>query len=360
MSGINRKTYNLHLYTLVNPSHHKLFFIEELEKRAIPFQTVAVRSKFHLNDLRILNRVIKERAIHLIQTHDARSDVIGLLLSKVNRKPMVAFAHGWLNWSSSFSKERLYAALEMQAVKYGQKVIVASKFMEHDLRGRGIPKSRIYHIPYGIDIDRFHPNLDGQAVREALQIAADATLIGTVGRFHPWKGQKYFIDAARIVIQKFPRARFLIVGDAAFGEHARYGDRLKSFAADLGLADQLLFLGSRNDIPQVMNALDIFVLPSLREPFGIVAIEAQACGKPVIATQVGGIPETLRNGETGFLIQPAESRKLAEAIINLLENKTKMRQMGMAGRKRVEKLFSTKRMIEKTEQLYRMMTRADK
>jgi len=123
----------------------------------------------------------------------------------------------------------------------------------------------------------------------------------------------------------------------------------------MNLNDKVILTGSRIDIPQILNSLDLFVLPSLREPFGIVIIEAQACGKPVVATSVGGIPEAMKDGETGILVKPKSSEDLANKIIYMIRNEKIRQKMGLNGRKRVERKFSKESMIMKTEALYKKM-----
>ena len=265
---------------------------------------------------------------------------------------MVSFAHGWLNWDSLFSKERLYAFLEAVAVSLSSRIIVASRSMEEDLLTKRVDAKKIFYIPYGIDIERFNIDSDAKSFRKEFNIPLDIPLIGTVGRIHPWKGQRFFIEAAKLVSKKYPKAKFIIVGDVAYNKHAHYKRELLMLIKALKLKDRVILIGTRRDIPQVMRSMDLFVLPSLHEPFGIVIIEAQACGKPVVATAVGGIPEAMKGGETGIIIRPGDTEELANAIVALLKDKKRMQKMGLAGRKRVEDLFSKDRMVRKTEELY--------
>ncbi|PIU68061.1 MAG: glycosyltransferase family 1 protein, partial [Armatimonadetes bacterium CG07_land_8_20_14_0_80_40_9] len=140
--------------------------------------------------------------------------------------------------------------------------------------------------------------------------------------------------------------KFLIVGDGPLREE------LKEQSKDLGIEDEVTFTGSRQDIPEIMAALDIFVLTSIKEHFGRVVIEAMACGKPVIATNSGAVPEIVEDKVTGILVPPEDSEKLAEAIIELLEDKEKAKEMGIAGRKRVEELFSIEKHTRQIEEVY--------
>jgi glycosyltransferase involved in cell wall biosynthesis len=337
----------------VRPGAGSPLFLGELRRRGAPAIEVAPRGILSGADYRAGLAQARERGLDLVQTHDARSGIVGWRLARGLRVPRIAFAHGWVNWEKAGSKEWLYAALEVAAVRRADRAIVASRDMERDLLGRGIPAGRIRYIPYGIDVARFDRRADARArVRAEFGIPAAAPLVGTVARFHPWKAQSLLVDAAAGVLRAEPAARFLLVGAAAFGAHAHYRDELEAKVRALGLAERVLFAGSRPDVPDLLNALDLFVLPSVREPFGIVSIEAQACGTPVIGARVGGIPETLEEGVSGLLVPPADPGALARAIVELLRDPPRRAAMGTAGRERVVRLFSRERVVEATTRLY--------
>lgn len=347
---------NSFLAFTVNPLSERGLFIEELQKHHIPFQAIPVSQKYYLKDFWTVNRIIKDCHIDLLHTHDARTDVLGFFLSRLNHIPLISFAHGWLNWVTPLSKDRVYAFLEMKAVSLSDWIVVASLDMKRDLISRKVPETKINHIPYGIDLEKFTIKSEYKSkIRRELGIPEECFLIGTVGRIHPWKGQRYLIEAAEILTRTEPQARFLIVGDAAFDGHRAYQIELAQLVKELNLQDKVIFAGSRKDIPEIMNALDLFVLPSLREPFGIVIIEAQACGKPVIASAVGGISEAIKDGETGILVKAGDSKVLAAAINRLLADRETRERMGAEGRKRVEEIFSAEAMVRKTEKLYNMI-----
>ena len=176
-----------------------------------------------------------------------------------------------------------------------------------------------------------------------------------VSRLANWKGHKYFLEAAALVKRIAPDAKFLITGGPMY-YNKNYKRELIKYAEGLGLNHNVIFSGIRKDIPEIMSTLDIFVLPSINEPFGRAILEAMACGKPVIATNGGGIPEIVKNDETGVLVPLKDADKLAQAIIVLLEDKERAKKMGLAGRKRVERYFSLEKMVEKIETLYDQLT----
>ncbi|HHL39087.1 MAG TPA: glycosyltransferase family 1 protein [Deltaproteobacteria bacterium] len=357
LAGFDGERVDARLACVVDPAKSSPLFLEEARRRGIRVEPVEISSPLDLKDFSLVRELVRRYNIELVHTHDARSDAVGSLAARSLGVPVVAFAHGWLNWDSPFSKERLYAAVESFFVGRADEVICASRDMERDLMERGVPRERIHYIPYGIDLSRFDRGDDGGEVRAELGVPSDAPLVGTVGRMHPWKGHRHFIEAAARVVGTFPQARFLIVGDAAFDGHLRYRDELRAMIERLGLTERVILTGSRPDIPRIMRALDLFVLPSLREPFGIVSIEAQACATPVVGSRVDGIPETMEEGVTGLLVEPGDSVELAEAVERLLSHRERLGEMGEAGRSYVRRRFGVERMVAETERLYRKMLR---
>lgn len=188
-------------------------------------------------------------------------------------------------------------------------------------------------IPSGVDLTRFHP-----APLPAEPVAAP--LIGLVGRICPWKGQHIFIQAAALVHQRFPHARFQIIGAALFGEHD-YDQELHNLVRQHGLEDVVEFLGFRKDVPALIEQLTVLVHASVTgEPFGQVIVQGMACAKPVVATDGGGVPESVLDGVTGLLVPMGSVDQMATAIEHLLANPAAAREMGLRGRERVESRFT--------------------
>ncbi len=177
-------------------------------------------------------------------------------------------------------------------------------------------------------------------------------IVVLVGRIAEWKGQHVFLQAAAQVRDRFPAARFQVVGAPLFGEEA-YEQSLHQMAGDLGVSDQVQFLGFRDDVFTLLLASDIVVHASiLGEPFGQVVIEGMAAGKPVIATDGGALPEIVARGETGLLVPMGDVSAMAEAIVELLSEPARAAAMGIAGRKRVQEKFTIAHTIRKLESVY--------
>jgi glycosyltransferase involved in cell wall biosynthesis len=181
---------------------------------------------------------------------------------------------------------------------------------------------------------------------------SDIPVIGLVGRITEWKGQHIFIEAAATVRRKFPQVRFQIIGSAMFGE-AAYETRLREMVRELGLEDCTEFSGFRADVQELIERLTILVHASTTgEPFGQVVIEGMAAGKPVVATNGGGIPEIVVDGVTGMLVPMGEASPMAEAIVRLLADPASAEAMGRAGRQRVASHFTIRHTARKLEAIY--------
>jgi glycosyltransferase involved in cell wall biosynthesis len=170
--------------------------------------------------------------------------------------------------------------------------------------------------------------------------------VGVIGRLHPVKGQQYFLEAAAKVLEDRPDATFMLAGTGADQE------RLKNLAERLGISDQVKFLGFVEDVPTLLTGLDLVVIPSLAEGFGLIAAEALALEVPVVATQVGGLPEVVQDHVTGLLVNPADDTSLAKGILWMLNHPHEAKDMAKKGRKFVRQHFSSQAMAERTKQLY--------
>ncbi|HZK82002.1 MAG TPA: glycosyltransferase family 4 protein, partial [Humisphaera sp.] len=183
--------------------------------------------------------------------------------------------------------------------------------------------------------------------------------IGLVGRISPWKGQHIFLRAAVLVRERYPRARFQIVGAALFSEHD-FEREIHALADSLGVADAVEFTGFREDVGDLIAAMDVLVHAStIGEPFGQVVIEGMAAGKPIVATNGGGIPEIVQDGVTGLLVPMGDAAQMADAVCQLLADPVKSQEMGQLGRRRVMKYFTIQQTAARVERIYdRVLPRA--
>lgn len=214
------------------------------------------------------------------------------------------------------------------------------------LKNYQLPPTKVRTICYGIDTASFRPDVEWAPVRAELQAADDTLLVGTVGRLSPQKAQHLFIEAAGMVSARFPKARFVIEGVGPLQQ------QLTSQIREKGLEGRVVLIGSRNDIPKLIAALDVFVLTSAFEGLPLTLLEAMASAKPVVAPSINGIPDAVEDGVTGLLVPAHDPAATARAIIQLLQHPEVRRKMGEAGRRRVEKDFTLEQMVAQTEQVY--------
>jgi glycosyltransferase involved in cell wall biosynthesis len=182
-------------------------------------------------------------------------------------------------------------------------------------------------------------------MKRSLGLNAEGLVVGTVGWLLPIKGPKYLLDAMILVWKKHADTSLVFVGKGELEEE------LRKETFQMGASDKVKFLGWRDDIPEVMQVFDVFVLPSLNEGMGRVLVEAMAAGKPIVASNVGGIPDLVQHGQNGFLVDPADSKSLSFSIMNLLGDKNMRIGMGKRG-KAIASDFSVEKMIEKMGTLY--------
>lgn len=291
-------------------------------------------------------QIVRSQNIKLVHANSLKSAIISGLSARLANVPLVWHVRDFL--PVGFFRQLFIKLAYLLAAK----VIVNSKAVEETFKFGQKNSSEKVKIVYNcIDLDLYNPNVDRNALRQELNIGMDIALIGFIGRIHPEKGLEYLIRAAKEVIEVVPEGRFLIVGDTGLGKE-EYQRRMRDLSRELALADKILFLGYKKEVTKVIAALDILVLPSLKEPFGLVSLEAMAMRKPVVATNTGGSPEVVVDGKTGLLVPPRDPCALSSAIVRLLKDKELARKMGAAGRERVINFFSPESTIPCVQGIY--------
>jgi glycosyltransferase involved in cell wall biosynthesis len=213
-----------------------------------------------------------------------------------------------------------------------------------------LKKSKVQVIHNGIPYDNFLA--DFPSAKKELGLPEDQVIVGMIARINPWKGQLFFLEIAEKIAANNPKTHFVFVGDPFPGYEPILEELLKK-VKDKNLENQVTYLGFREDIPRVMNALDIFVLPSiLPDPFPTVILEAMASSKPVVATYPGGSAEMVVDGKTGFLIPMGNVDLGALVLEKLIKNPEIRMEFGKAGRARVLSEFSLKAFEEKIKHFY--------
>ena len=314
-----------------------------------------VRNPSPLNDLRAYNelqQLFRDRRYDIVHTHTSKAGYLGRMAASKTGVPIVVHTpHGHI-FFGYFNKllTEFFTKLERDAALKTNKLIELTQrgVDQHLAEGVGT-HDQWTAIFSGIDLAPFENAVKARtATREALGVTPDEFLIGAVGRLEPVKGFSYFVRAARIVLDSLPSARFILAGDGA------ERDSLEALAETLGPRFQ--FLDMRDDVPALMAAMDLCVVPSINEGMGRVILEAGAAGTPVVATNVGGIPEVVKETVTGLLVRPRDETGIASAALSLAADATQRERMGKAARDHAQQ-FSLARMVEKIEALYEELIR---
>lgn len=295
-----------------------------------------------------LSRLVRRGGFDLVYTNSAKADIYGSAAGRLAGRPVVWRLHDIVT-EEAFNRLNMTLFREC-ATRLAYTVLCVSGAVEKAMAELGVPRARLATVYNGIDLDAESAAVDRAAVRRSLGVDADAPLAGMVGRLVDWKGPDYFIKAAGLVSRELPDARFVLVGDAVFGEQA-YVDTLRRLSSECGLEGRLVFTGFREDISEIMGSLDLLVHSSvLPDPLPTVLIEAMARSRPVVGTDAGGVREIVDDGVTGFVVPPRDARAMAAAMKHVLDDPAGGISMGLAGRARAGELFDievTTRIMEK-------------
>ncbi|MFH1198778.1 MAG: glycosyltransferase family 4 protein [Candidatus Omnitrophota bacterium] len=304
----------------------------------IPIKTKSEVSPKILRSFFLLKKEIKQNNIQIIHAHSRTTQVLGYLLSKKTPAHYVSTCHG-------FFKPKLFRSM---FGCWGEKVIAISPAVkEHLIKDFKVKECDIRLINTGIDMERFglRPTVYGLQSRKELGLG-DEPIIGIIGRLSEEKGHDDLVKAMPQVLKEFPEAKVLIIGEG------RTEQKIKKLVKNFKLEKNILFIPSVQDTAKVLEAIDIFVMPSTKEGLGIALMEAQASGCAVIGSRVGGIPSLIKDEENGLLIEPANSSQLAAAILKLLKDKDKRARLGYNARNFIAREFPLEKQVLETERVY--------
>ncbi|MBI4437189.1 MAG: glycosyltransferase [Candidatus Omnitrophica bacterium] len=293
-----------------------------------------------------LYRWMRKGGYDLVHTHTSKAGILGRFAAKYAGVPRIVHTpHGhvfygyfspmvhrgiiWIERFAGFFTDRL--------------VTLTQRGKEEHLRYKILPEHRITWAYSGIDLEAFRR---GDGKEDAFPSPEKGPCVGMIGRLAPIKGHLYFLQALPSVIREIPELKALLVGDGPLRQE------LEKACSTLGIQHHVLFLGEQERIQAILKRCDVVVLSSLNEGMGRVLLEAQAMGKPVIGTRVGGIPEVIQEGKTGYLVPPKDPQALAEKLLLLLKDPEKGRKMGEAARIWVDETFSVQEMVRRIDAVY--------
>ncbi|MFQ5418474.1 MAG: glycosyltransferase [Myxococcota bacterium] len=298
-----------------------------------------------------LSATIRRIGADLVSSHFYPFDLWAVAGARLAGVPIVVTRH------TTYLEPVLPRPLEWASVKLATATVAVSRSVsDFMIRERGIAADQVRVITNGVDGGRFAADpSEREAVRAQLGYAPKHLVVGTVANLHRGtKGYGVLLDAIPEVVRAHPNARFLWIGRDVDG----YAETLTAKARELGVAEHLRLAGRRDDVARLLSAMDLFVLPSTFEGLGIVLIEAMISGLAVVASDVGGIPEVVADGETGLLATAGDSGAFARAICALLGSRERAREMGRAGRERARDRFDVAAMVAAYDALFTSIGRA--
>lgn len=344
---LDRKTFDYQVGYLL-PWKDEL--VPPLEKAGLP--VFCLGQTYHA-DLRVifrLARLLKEQQVDLLHIHLPYSGFVGRIAGRLaGVKHMVYTEHNVLE------QYRYLSCLINKLTYFMNDLVIA---VSDEVRAsvlanyRPFKQPEIITVHNGIDVervDRIHHSATADDVKGELGVPRDYLIVGNVAHLYPRKGHEDLLEAAKTVLTANPKVAFVIVGRGALDS------QLKEKARRLGIEDNVIFTGFRTDVHSLMTTFDIFVLPSIYEGLPVALLEAMALGRPVVATGVGGIPEVVRDGVEGFLVEPRNPRVLADKILDLLRSSQLRENMSQKAIARIEESFSIEAMVQKLEALYRKL-----
>ncbi|MBE9575075.1 MAG: glycosyltransferase family 4 protein, partial [Proteobacteria bacterium] len=298
--------------------------------------------------LSILRLLIREKPT-IVHTHTYKAGILGCWAAKLAGVPVIVHTpHGHV-FFGHFSPlvTRFFMIIEKTTASIIDHMVALSEGERKDYIAFSVSKpDKMVTIHSGVDVTRFmKAQVNIEEKRTSLGLNTKGLVVGTIGWLLPIKGPLYLLKAMEVIWQTNPEIHLVYVGKGDLEEEVR------SEVSRTGVSEKVTFLGWRDDIPEIMQVLDIFVLPSLNEGMGRVLVEAMAAGKPIVASNVGGIPDLVKDGQNGFLVKPGDSKSLSFAIKKLLDDKKMREEMGKKGRAMAGN-YSVKKMVKKIDALY--------
>lgn len=329
LSGLDRNKYEIVSASLQKRDER---ILPELENLNIEIVKFSAGSKYDIRILYKLYNFMKETKPDIVICSLFHSTILGRIIGTLTKVPVI------INWEHNENLGNGFRRfLNKHTVFLSDKIFCDSQKVQQELVGQLCPdKRRVEMIPIGgINLDKY---------RYSEKKESTAIKIGTTGMLLKQKGYDCLLEAASIIIKKRPNVKFSIAGDGAEFQN------LQDMIHHLNLSENVKLIGFQDNIPQFLATLDLYIQPSRWEGLCITVIEAMACGLPVVASNVGGIPESVIDGQNGFLIEANTPSLLAEKTVQLIDNPGLRFSMGRKGRKLAEEKYSLQKMCRCIEQ----------
>lgn len=323
--------------------------VEEAQKAGISHLPVRIKKGLSFKTVAQMASFFHEHRIDILHTHGGIAGFFGRWAARKAKVPFIVHTfHGihYLHYRNPFQKWA-YIFLERVFSRFTQACIFVcesdfKKAQKHKL----VPLQKMHLVRNGLDFSRLEKVENAEKKREELGLVLFQPLVGTVARLHRQKGIVYLIRATKEILEKFPRAKILIIGGGPLRK------KLEGEAIKRGVGEAVMFLGERKDATAILSLFNVFVLPSLWEGLPYAVLEAATLGKPIVASCVDGIKEVIDHGDTGLLVSPGKETELAQAVMLLLHDRNLASRLAERARAEIPSRFSLRRMLEQTQNLY--------
>ena len=313
-------------------------------REGIPTFELLSSGRFDLSVVPKLLAFLRNEKIDVLCSHGYKANIIGVLAHWIAQLPNVAFVRGW---TGETARVRLYESLDRLFLPFADRIVCVSEAQAAKIRGDWRFGSRVVVVRNASLFDDPIPLLENRSIaKQALGYSGNARIVGAAGRLSVEKGHSYLIEAAALLCREFPALKVVILGEG------RERNALESKITKLGLNDSVELRGFQTEMHQWLAALDVLILPSLTEGLPNILLEGLAVGTPVVATRVGGVPELVKDQETGLLVAPADSIAIAAAVRSILDDDHLAAKLAQNGYNWVRREFSPARQCKQLLDLY--------
>ena len=350
ISALPIQKYEIYLASLPNKQ-----FYEAIQNDHVHFLPIDFSNTISFTLVTKLAKILRQNHIEIVHGQGARAEVYARIGKRLARRSryVSTVAMPVEGFDVAPVRKRIYRFFDRISETFVDRFLVVSDALRQAMiEGHGIPAEKVIRIYNGVEIGHFSPQKRNEArkrIRQEFSVGENTLLVGAIGRLVWQKGFEYLVQAIPMVLNKFPKAQVLIVGEGPIKHH------LEALSHKLKIGRHLIFAGFRKDIKQILSAIDMLVIPSVLEGFPIITLEGMAMTKPIIATNIDGIKEQIIDGKTGILIPHKDPSAIAEAILKLSKDEQCAQNIGWEARKRVEKEFSLEKMVNTTEQIYQSL-----
>jgi glycosyltransferase involved in cell wall biosynthesis len=336
---LSKKQYNIIICTLYESG----VIGSRLLNQGYPIYSNLMRNKFDVRVLYKLSKICFHHKIHILYIITQPLTLFWCyLIAKICKLPIISVIHNTVSLSDAH-KFKIYKIF----LPLVTKIVTVARMQMHQLvQNQKLPDSKMSVIYNGVDIEQFNSSVNVIKTKQSLGLNPKNKTVGMVTRFYPLKGIDIFLEAAAKINRIYPSVQFLIIGNGP------QMPAMIDLSEELDISHKVHFLGFRENINELIPLFDIAVISSRTEALPLVVLEYMSCGKVVVATRVGSVPELVVHGKTGFLVDPENSTELANKILLLLHNPYLASIMGCHGKYIVSEKFTLEKTVEQTEALF--------